>query len=551
MDETNNSDITPTNLSEKSEKPVQYFRELLWNGSVEAALKWENEMRLNREEIMTHVYDAFESHKDMNQYKTALEIGKCFGLKPESIESILAAQWKHLINDKQYEEAAKWAFDNGLPDIELKRAAILAYEDYIKSGKTGEALDVITTYNLTKEDLLGFTITEFNNAFNRGNYYHAAMLGREFKFSEKRTNIAAINAVFKDIKEYNFKRVANIIYQFSLFTDKAFNTIPESDARKFCETITADFIQAGLRKNNLQIIRQFATENKIFDQGYRNVILQQFVQDFYLSLVKAHNDFLRSSNQDAAQFIIKSFMLLSRPLPHNLTVMLIGESLKYHKELLKINNINDAVAFRNEYMLFSKFELENSAEEALNEAVEYVASAIEKGDFPSAKFAITEYKIPQKLVENSIFEAIFIMMEKRKYKDAINILHQFELKITSDEVKRRIETVYRGMINDNEYIFAAELAKSMKLGRKFVEDAVNRAWLEKFTARSFEPAFEIKEQYKLPKKYTYETARMAYWDFFDKNDYDTAVYIRKSYGVSISITQWLIEFFKILFKKSN
>ena len=87
------------------------------------------------------------------------------------------------------------------------------------------------------------------------------------------------------------------------------------------------------------------------------------------------------------------------------------------------------------------------------------------------------------------------------------------------------------------------------MNRSYVEEAAFKAWEEKFLAKKFDEAFEIKRQQKIPKKRMVPVATSFYKHYMESGDYKLASSIRRSYNIRISLGEWLVEFFKLMFSK--
>ncbi|MFC1729264.1 hypothetical protein ACFL6I_02910 [candidate division KSB1 bacterium] len=537
------------NKSEDVEDPVQHFREMLLNGSITEAKSYMIERQLPEETVKQHIDDAFHSHKDMHQIRVAIHIAKEFDFDNELLLPLLSMEWKRLFEAHEYEEAALWAQDQGLPEVEIHRAAMFAYEDYVSRGETDSALNVLSTYGLKKEELLAVTITEFNRLYQKENFYNAALLGREFSFSGKRTYGAAMEAVKKEITAGNFERAVELISQFDIFTSEVMAAVGEDETIGFLEFLAHDFVESAFSDNKLSLLKRFTDTTGLLTKPFEDEASQNFVQKFYSIAVMAHSKILKADDAKSALFIRNNFNLYTKAIPQDQFITVIDAALKYHLELLKAGDLKNAVNFKEEYLLFSKYALEGSHEEVEREVALYVVKMLEKGDLSSAKKAIQVYEIDPELIENALFKAMSDIVDKGRFGEVIRIVEDFKLKASENENRQQVQRMFTKMIGAHEYMTAADFAKKLKMGKKFIEDAAFRAWQVDFIAGKYDTAFELKDKFDLPKRMTLELAGQAYWMYMEKKNYEVAVSIRQTYHVPITFMQWIIEFFKVIFKQ--
>jgi len=532
-----------------SGNPAIYFRDLLTDGLLDEAYRWQQEHRLATDEIVPYVLAAFNLHKGKENYRTALNIGRQFQLDPVIYSPLYAAELSRLLRNREYEDAARWAREQGFSNAEIKRAAKLAYEQYINSGNVENAIRILTVYNLKREELLGLTIAAFNEAYKTREYFKAAVLGKAFDFSLRRTLVAAIRAAVGRLKEEDSENALEIIIRFSLISDDAFYAVPQSEAAGFVKALHKYFFEPAFERGNFTLVRDFTKSTELFDIPFQHELLKKLLADFFSIAAEKHNNALRTGDIKSAKFLRESFNLFSPAIANNHFITVLAEVLQCHKNLLKSGDLNGAVALKNDYRLFSTHSLPGSLDETVHEAALFVIAAVEKGDLESSKLAIKEYNIPAHLIDNALFTAVFNLLNKYEYKKAFKILDDFRLNISDQRIKARIKTTYNELIRKKEYIVAAQLAKKLNLGRQLVENGAFRGWRALFVAKKYDEALRIKNSFRLPKKYTNNLAKDAYWHFMENRDYSMAVYIRRSYRISLTLTQRIMEFIKMLFFK--
>ena len=533
-----------------SEEDVQRFRELLLNGDIDEA----DELRCKCKDITEsvaafHAREAYNLHKDLEQYLTAVKIAALFKLGETDSMAVKVAEWNRLNRKQEYEQAAEWAKQQGLTDIEMVRSAKMAYEQAIKENRAYDALRIMTRYNLQKEDLLSMTISEFNRAYSEGDYYSAALLGKQFSFSLTRTIQAAVKAVQEFLTVGDREKAYSIIEQFKLISDEMIEQMPEREAIKFVEQVRDKFINFAFDQGNYQLMQEFKEATKITIIPFNNHFLKELVLDFYKAAIRSHNELLKKGEVRTARSVRDSFDLFAAPIPFELYATMLLAAEGYHETLLNGNDLNDAINFKKEYGLFDKFVLETSHENLLQQVSQFVSASLEKGQIKPALLAIKEYALPKEYINKSVFLAVLELLSNEQFKDTGTIYAEFKAELPQEENRIQAVNAYKDLMQKKQYIPALEFAKWCRLQKSFVDDAAVKAWQVEFLARRYDEALAIKDHHKVPQSAIRPLARKAYQEYLTRKDYKMAVYIRKTYKVHIGLTEWLIEFFRILFSK--
>ena len=544
--ENNNLQINGDHFEEEHAKK---FREMLLNGLIVEAVSYMREHELQEHIVNRDIRDAYELYKDTEQYKFGLQIAEEFNFAEQDILAMKVAEWNRINKEKKFEEAAEWAKKQALSKVEIERSAKMAYEQYIRDNKTDDALRIIDSYGLSKEELIGLTITEFNRAFSEGEYYKAAMLGITFKLSYTRTLSAAVKACLSAMEHENFTLAVNIIDRFKLLSDKVFDNISQADIERLLKNLLDNLIMPAFTKGKIQLMHEFAQKIGLTIYSFQHSLLKNFVKYFLRAAIQTHNRLLQNDDVKSARFVRNSFDLFSAPIQYDLYSSLVESAEKYHESILQFGELTDAIAFKKEYGLFFKYTIEDSKETAAKQAAQFIVKSLEKGNIPSAKRAIVEYHVPKELLNNAVFTAVMNLVDKRAFDKAFSTFDVFEVKISKEDDRYRVINVFQDLMKERQYLPAVEFAKRFHLHKSLIDEGAYKAWQIEFNAKRYDAALDIKNRFKLDKKLTLPMARKAYFKYMDAKDYTTARAIRKAYGVPLTLIQWIQELICIIFSR--
>jgi len=549
MAENQESNKTGTNGEFFEKDHVKNFREMLLSGSIVEAASYMREHELNEQIVSHNVREAYEVYKATEEYRLALRIAEEFNFAEQDVLAMKIAEWNRINREKKFEEAAEWAKKQDLSGVEIGRSAKMAYEQYIRDNKTDDALRIIDRYGLSKDELISLTIAEFNRAFGKGEYYKAAMLGMIFNFSISRTLSAAVKACLSAMENENFTMAVDIVDRFKLFSDNAIENVAQVEMEKLLKNLLENLVEPAFEKGKIQLMHEFAQKTGLINFSFQHSILKNFEKYFLRAAVQSHNRLLQNNDGKSARFVKDSFDLFSAPIPYELYSSLIESAEKYHDSILQSGELTGAVAFKNEYGLFTRFTIENSKKTAAQQAAQFIIKSLEKADILSAKRAITEYQVPKELINNAVFSAVMSLGAQRIFDKAFSVLDEFEVKISGEGDRFRVVNLFQVLMNEKQYLPAVEFAKRFHLQKSLIEKSAFKAWLNEFNEQNFDTALDIKSDFKLAKRLTLPLARKTYRKFMDSKNYILARTIRKDYGVPIGITGWIFELICILFSR--
>ncbi len=540
-----------SSIYKEMDESLLHFCSLLENEKIDEAFKWQQENRIPLEEIMPNAVDAFNKFKGKRNHRAALQIGLKYQFEPNLINPLYLAEWNRLYKNGQFEDAAQWAKEQNLSEVELRRSSHKAYENYLKEGRVEDAFRVIKNYDIVKEAMLEITLSEYNKAYEENDFLKAAMLGKEFGFSLKRTSLAAIYQTLNDLKTGEFRKAVGIIHDFYLLSDDVFEVIPEEDGKNLVKDIVKYLLEPGFENDKFHLLDDFAKKADLVDRTVDNHLLQALRSAMIALAVKKHNSLLKDGNIKSARSVRKSFFLFSAPVPQKFFVTMLDEAILHHRRLLENGELDEAVKIKNEYGFFTNDLMVEKKDSIVNDAVKLVIRSMENQDFISAKRLIDEYMIPGHLISESVFKSVFDLFRQYHYSDILKIFDSIKLNPDEESIAVNLISVFQKFIEKKEYIYAAEYATKVRLAKSYAHDAALRGWKVFFLEKNFDKALSIKTRFKLPGKMTLETATNMYWNLVDKGEYSEASGIRRNYKVSLSIMQWFKELFNIIFSKNS
>jgi len=529
------------------EEQLKKFNMLLMTGAIQEAAKFYSDENLLNTDLKPIVKKAFNAHNQKGNWRHAIRIAEEFEFIDEDLKHLKIEEYLRLTKTGEFEEAARWAQEHKLSDMEISQAAKLSYKSYIQKGEVDEAFRVLDEFNLDPKELLNETIVEFNTAYENKEYYKAAVIGDKFNFSRVRTLTAAVQACVSAINNEDYSQFVRIIFEFLLFREKSVNLLHEKEAKEFFCFVIENFVEPAFSKGNLKILQEFAEKSDILVRSFEHEAIIDFVKEFSKTAVTHHNKALNSDDLKTSRFILDTFRLFEAPLPTEIRASLIEASEKYHNSLLKAGELDKAIEFKNHYGLFEKHILRESMEKGWKEAALYVIKILEKGDLRSARKALDEYKVPEYLRNDAVYQAISNLMNEQKYEVVFAIQKEFKLDRSKRKVSEGLLNMFHELMNRREYIIAAEFGELFHLNKTFIEDAAFKAWQKEFRNKNYDSAEKLKKKYKISRRNTLPLATQTYWSFMENKDFSMAVHIRKSYGVRLSFGQIFMEFLRRIF----
>ncbi|MFC1563288.1 hypothetical protein ACFL6G_00065 [candidate division KSB1 bacterium] len=528
---------------------IQEIRDLVLNGSFEKAIELRKESAIDEEKLLKILNDTIDSYKDIGEYKEAVQIADLFKITGKHIENLYIAEWKRLHAEKKFEEAAQWASDRGMADTEVRRSATLAYENFLTRGSVEDAFRMMDLYALKKEDLLSLTIDEFNKAYAQAHFFKAALLGERFNFSKERTISSSIKACMKCIAGEEIDKAMKMIADFNLISNSVFESVNEIEANKFLDGILEKFIRPSIEKGKFKAVVDFAENSKIINQNFVYIPLKEFLNKFQSIIANTHNHLLENLEEKPARFLRDAAGLMQSDFPRELYKEVVKAAEKYHNNLLDKGDLQKALNFKEEYGLYSKTASSESIGDLHQHVSKFIVKYLNQGDIGTVRIIIKEYPMPDIHVNTAVIAGIMGLLDKNNHDKAFEVLSSFDINISDEESRIRVTQKYKELMGQKKYLLAMMFAKNFHLSRPLIEEASYRAWEEKFLEKKFDEAFELKKQNKVPKKRMIPVATSFYRAFMEEGDYKLAVHVRRTYNVKISIMEWMVEFFKLIFTK--
>jgi hypothetical protein len=436
-----------------------------------------------------------------------------------------------------------------MSEVEIKRSAVMAYEDYLKNGNIEDAFKIIDKYSLKKEELLSLTIEEFNNAFAQGQYHKAALLGERFNLSRERTIASSLRACMKLLDMGEIDTAVKMIGNFKLINNEVFEIISEKEADRFYNQIFEKFIRPSIEKGKFKAVVDFVEITKILEENFDYIPQKEFIQKFYTLAAHTHNRLLDDLEEKPAKYIRDSMGLLKKGFPKDLFREIVYSAEKYHNILLSKGQLQNALSIKEEYGLFSKYASGESIDEMHYQVSKFAVKSFINGNFTDARTVIKEYNLPHHLANLAVIEGVTGLLDMNNHNRAFEVLDNFEISMSDEESRIKVKLKYRELMLQKKYMIALNYAKKIRMEKSSIEEAAFRAWEGKFLEKNFDEAFEIKSQNKIPKKRMVPVASTSYKYFMETGEYRLASSIRRTYKVKISLIEWFIEFFLILFSK--
>ncbi len=545
------SDQKSSNISDSSgydgNDLIAEFRNMLLNGAIEGALQFSKENSLPIEKIKEVVVEIIHTFLDLGEYQNGIKVSKLFRYEGSANDELIIGEWKNLQNQKKFEDAAKWAIEQNMSSVECLRSARAAYEQYIKEGNIESATRMIEEYKLKKEELLAFTIDEFNNAYGTGDYLKAALLGEKFNFSRERTIQSSLKACVKALSDMDYKTAFKMIWEYKLLSNEIFKMIGETEGSKFTEEIYGKFVEPALNKGQYVSIVEFVECADLFNLNFDQISQKEFLQKFQTKVVFEHNSLLQNDKFSQAKYLRDSLNLMGKDLPRDLYNQIINSAEEFHNSCLIKCDLEMALSVKSEYGLYTNITTDSSNSEMLNALAKFIHKSLLKGSFQPVSSAVSEYRISETLFNTILVEGILSLFDRDLHKLGFKVFDSFEIKINDEETKTKIINKYKDLLRKKDYLLAVEFAIKFKLNRNFIEEAAYCAWEEKFTKKKYDEAFNIKTEYKIPKKRFHPLAKSVYFELMDAGEIRLAVSIRKIYRLPISLAEWFTEIIKLFF----
>ncbi|MFC1554244.1 hypothetical protein ACFL7D_06400 [candidate division KSB1 bacterium] len=536
-------------LNESVKVATRHFRELLLNGKIEEAMDFMHRNEVPEQSVNQIVQEAFSLHKETEQFDLALLMTQHFNLSEEERRGVIVSEWNRLNKVEEYEEAVKWAVKNELSDSEVIRSAKMAYEKYISENRVDEAISILETYEISKEDVLAFTINHFNTAVENEENYKAAILGETFNFSAKRTYISAMKVCEENMTEGNLADAVKILQKFKFFVIDVYSEIPDNDYREFLKNLLAKLVSPGFKKKKFSLMRDMSKEF-LFNVNNKDVkIFEDFSREFYKYAIKAFNSMLENDDEESAEFLQDSFNLFTAPVSFELYSSMIIAAEKFHFSILKAGDLNEAIKFKSKFSLFSQNTIESSKNTMIHQGSSFFILALKKGKISDAKRAIDEYRLSKEIVIDSVFKAVFSLLDNKEHSRVNEVLDNFSTNFSNEENKIRAVNKFNELMQEKSFLFAGEFALKLKLKKNLIDDAAYKAWHSEFLDGKYDEALEIREKFKINKKNTMNVIRETYNDLMNKQEYTAAIVLRKEYSMPIGFTEWLQELLRVIFSK--
>ncbi len=513
--------------------------------------KISNEHNIAKNQILNIASKIYKDFFTKEEFKKAFAIATEYSLEEHNITSAAIKEFRKLIASNSIVEAIEWGKETKkIQEIEIRKIVIKEFEALLRNKKIKKAIEFIEKYDIPVESLSEQAIDYFNNAYKLKDYYTAALLGKKFGFSKKRTYTAAVKVICKLAASKDIEKIIYINRKFDIFSDPLFEVIDQTDATTLSKCFIK-FVGDNLKGHKIDSVIYIFDNIKILNKKFKNETLFNMIESLYQKIGLYHNQLLKNDKRDKASKLKNHFELTGSEIPFDVKRNVITGAQNLHNSYLDNYDYENAKSIKNEYLLFSKNIIENSFDVALEASTNYLTKTFLRTEFDKSEKVIKDYDIPKKNVVETSKKIILNKLNAKGYKDAIEILKRFKINPLEPEFEINAPNFFNDMISAKNYKAAAEVGLHFEIDKKATFKASIIYWKEKISSGDFEEAFKIKKEHKLPGSSTRKKATEIYRSCLRKNDLQSCKSLRKHYSLDVGFLEIIIEVFKNMLKISK
>ena len=494
--------------------------------------------------IANSVYDGFIKEK---KFKLAVYLAKKYELSSEKVSDAILMEFRNLIGQGKCEDAVEWGIKNGLPDFEIRKAAVKGIEIAIMDGDAKKAVKLKNDYSITEDQIGDMWQKGYDKAFGERRYLDAALFSKEFGSSERKTILTASKALKNAIHNKTFSDIIIVEREFRFFNDPSFDLLGDDEAKSVVESFL-NFIDLCLKNNDGETLVKVVDSVRILYGYYTNHHLKGLVHMVLKKSIETHGNLMKENKYDEARTIKDQLGLFEEQVPMEIKTELLGQALEFHNRLLKEDDLETAKKVKDEYQLmgvYSSAELIDSVQKA---AIECLSNCIRNGMLKKANFIIEDYNIPTPDIKEIASEDLKYLLESEKYDFVFNTLLKFKISTDDEELKEIAEKSFEKCMGKGYYEIAADMGYVFEIKNPNVKKAAKTVWERLMDAEDYGKARIIKKKHRLTKKDTQEIAQKAYDVNIEKRKIDVAKKIRDEYGIDVGFIKWLIELIKSILR---
>lgn len=384
-------------------------------------------------------------------------------------------------------------------------------------------------------------------AFDKGNYFDAALLCKEFGSSERKTLLTASKAFKDSVHRGAFKDIVKVEDEFHFFASYSFDLIGEEDAKSVVEEFIK-FLESCKKNNDGKTLVEVVDGTRVLYNIHSNHFLKGLVRSTYKMSVEIHGILMKNNNYDDALLIKEKLGLFEEKVPTEMRRQVMEQALELHNRVLKDGDFDTAKKVKDQYQLMGMYaptELIDSIQKA---TIEYVSACIRKGEFKKADFVIEDYNVPSEEVAERAGEDLKYLLASEKFDLAFDTLLKFKISNQDEELRDIAAKAFEKCMDKGYFEIAADLGHVFELKNPNVRKAAKLVWERLMENEDYKKAKTIKKKHRLTRKDTQDIAKRSYDVNMEKNKIEVARNIRDDYGVNVGFVEWLIEFIKSIIR---
>ncbi len=503
---------------------------------------------ISKNKISNTASMVYEELIKKEEFKNAYTIANEYSMDESKLDIAASREFRKLIANGLIDDAIEWGKKTKkIKEFEINKITIREFLNLLKKNKPRKALKLIDKYKIPTSQVMDDAMYYYNKSFKINDFLTAAILGKKFNFSEKRTYTAAVRVLKKVIASKDVEKIIYINKEFDIFTDQVFDVIDPNDS-SILSSEFANIIEEYLNKYDIDKVINIFSQIDILSGKYKNQFLADMVESIYQKIGLSHNRLLKMEMREKATMLKDEFDLIEKDVPYETKKIVIDGAQNFHNSLLDNYDYEAAKSIKDEYKLFGKNAIENSVEVSLQVSSDYLAKTFMRGEFDRSNRVIEDYDIPKEKVIEIAKKIILGKLNAEGYKNAVEILKRFKIDPAEPEFEVNAPNVFKDMLNTENYEAAAEIGLFFNLDRKETLRASVISWNKKINNSDFEEAFLLYKRHKIPNTAIKKTAAEVYKSYLEKNDLKTCKTIRKQYKLSIGVFGLIVEFIKRIIK---
>jgi len=522
------------------------FREMLNSGDFEEARRIERELLLPPHIVKPVVNTVFDLLINDKRYREAIDLGKRYDLPMDRVGDTVYMEFRELIAKSKFEEAIDWGLKNNLSGTDITNAALRWVEYSIKAGDIKTAIYVKEKYSVSKEQVGNIWMNGYNEAFDKMDYFNAALLSREFGMSERKTILTAVKGFKEDLKKGNIDDLEIYEKEFNIFNDVAFGIMGDEEGRALIQ-VYENFLEKLLSERNIEKILEVVEATKILYKVITHSHLKGLLRFIFNNTSELHGRLLDDDKYEEALNLKKGLSFYEDNVSDEIKKRVYEQAKKYHNKQLQNKKLEMAIKVRKDYNLYGDLSTVESMEAMQREVLIYINQALISGNIEGSVKAAKEYEIPDNEIQTCVKDSLMNLMETYKYEIAMNVLRKFKVDKNDEELFQKANEAFKNAVDQGYHEIAAEFGYRFKLKNPKVKLEAKIVWENCMETENFKKAKEIKLKHNLSKRETNEIAKKHYYKFIESDNLKMAKQIRDDYNVSLGIFAWIIELFKQLF----